>query len=109
MGIRIGSRDVLMSWGLVGFVVRSARSAAEALEIGVHLHQAAGSLVDLEVGYGTDEFELRLSERSPHPDLLPFLCEEACSSIVSLIRAHRCGRPSHWLLLARTPSAGAPL
>ncbi|WP_433192999.1 AraC family transcriptional regulator ligand-binding domain-containing protein [Nocardia sp. CA-107356] len=87
VGMRMGGRDVLLSWGLVGFAIRSSRSGAEAIAIGTSLHQAAGSLLNCEINYGTDEFELRLLERSPDAELLPFLSEEACASIVALVRA----------------------
>lgn len=87
VGMRVGGRDVLMTWGLVGFVMRSASSVTEALTIGLRLHQAAGSLLDLEIEHGSKEFVLRLTERSPNPEIFPFLCEEAWSSIVALIRA----------------------
>lgn len=87
VGMRVGTRDVLLSWGLVGFAVRSSSSGAEAMAVGVRLHQAAGSLVNYEIEYSTDEFEIRLLERSPDAELLPFLSEEACASIVALLRA----------------------
>jgi AraC-like DNA-binding protein len=86
VGIRVGSRDLLVSWGILGFAVRSCRSLREAGAIGLQLHQAAGTLLNYELEYGSDEFELRLRERTPDSELLPFLCEETYSAIVSLLR-----------------------
>lgn len=87
IGIRAGSRDVQLSFGMLGFAIRCCRTGAEALAIGLELHQAAGSLMDFESERFGAEFAIRMTERAPEPELLPFLCEDACCSTSVLIRA----------------------
>ncbi|MDP7703093.1 AraC family transcriptional regulator [Mycobacterium sp. TY815] len=87
IGMQVGSRDVLVSWGILGFAVRSCRSTREAVQLGLGLHQAAGTLLNYEIRFGREEFELRIIERNPDPELLPFLCEEACAATVTLMRS----------------------
>ncbi|WP_176234714.1 AraC family transcriptional regulator [Mycobacterium simiae] len=87
IGMHVGSRDVLLSWGVLGFAIRSCRSGRDAVTIGSQLHQAAGTLLDHGIEYRTDEFALQLRERCPDPELLAFLCEEAAAGILTLMRA----------------------
>ncbi|GAB2442122.1 AraC family transcriptional regulator [Nocardia tengchongensis] len=86
LGLRVGARDVLMSWGLLGVAVRSCGSVGEAFGVGLQFHRATGTLLDYAMEPGPDEFALRIDERTPDPELLPFLCEETSVSIVSLLR-----------------------
>ena len=46
-GLRIGSREALVSFGMAGFAMLSSRTVGEALAIGLELHQATGSLMDV--------------------------------------------------------------
>lgn len=87
IGMQVGRRDVLLSFGILGFAMRACETAAEAFAIGLELHQAAGSLVDASAETIGDDFALRLSERAPDPEILPFLCEEAFSSSLLLMHA----------------------
>lgn len=86
LGMRVGGRDTLLSFGMLGVAMRSCATAADALTLAQELHQVTGSLVDLEVETFGDEVGLRLHERRPDPELVPFLCEEALCSTVLFIR-----------------------
>jgi AraC-like DNA-binding protein len=86
-GIRVGARDALTSFGMVGFAMRSAETLEDALVLGLEFHQATGSLVDVEGERLGDEVAVRLRERVPVPELHRFLCEEAMTSIQQLIRS----------------------
>lgn len=87
LGMRVGGRDTLLSFGMLGVAMRSCATAADALAVAQELHQAAGSLLDLEVETFGEEFTLRLHERQPDPSLVAFLCEEALCSTLLFIRA----------------------
>ncbi|RMI34343.1 AraC family transcriptional regulator [Nocardia stercoris] len=87
LGIAVGSRDAVVSWGLLGFACRASATAADALDVAMSLHQASGSVLDYHLEHGPEQFAVRLEMRSPDPELLPFLCEEGASSIVTLLRA----------------------
>lgn len=86
LGMQVGTRDTLLSWGMLGVAMRSCATAGDALAVARELHQASGSLVDVEVETSGGEIALRLEERQPEPELIAFLCEEAFSSIAVLIR-----------------------
>ncbi len=85
-GIHIGSRDVLVHWGVLGFAMRSCDSIGEAFAMGLELHQACGSLMDYSVDFDEGEFSLRIAGRITDQKLLPFLYEEACASTVTMAR-----------------------
>ncbi|MHA7665703.1 AraC family transcriptional regulator [Mycolicibacterium sp. HS_4_1] len=83
VGMQVGARDALLTFGMLGMAMRACTTVAEAVALGTELHEAAGSLVDIEIEEFGSEFALRLYERHPEPDLVAFLCEEAfCSSLV---------------------------
>jgi AraC-like DNA-binding protein len=87
VGLRVGSREALVSFGMPGFAMLSARTVGEAMAIGLQYHQATGSLMDVAAEMAPGEAALRLCERVPDPELLPFFCEEAFAGTLSLLRA----------------------
>lgn len=87
IGLRVGARDPLLNFGVLGFAMMSCRNFGEALEVGIRDHQASGSLMDVALEHAPGTVALRLHERFPHPELLPFLCEEACASSLLIARA----------------------
>ncbi|MFC9897105.1 AraC family transcriptional regulator [Nocardia sp. NPDC127579] len=87
LGMQIGGRDLLLSLGMLGVAMRSAATVGEALAIGLELHQASGSLMDLELEAHDGATALRLHERRPEPELISFLCEEALCSTTVFVRS----------------------
>ena len=87
LGMQTGARDVLLTFGLLGVAMRSCATAGDAFALGVQMHQASGSLLDLETETLGDQIAMRLHERRPDPELLPFLCEEVLCSTITLARS----------------------
>lgn len=87
VGLHLGSRNPLASWGLLGFAIHSCRDVDEAIDIGTRLHRAAGSLLDIDAIFSSNEIAFELRERCPVPELLAFLAEEASSAVVTLTRS----------------------
>ncbi|MFE3055296.1 AraC family transcriptional regulator [Nocardia sp. NPDC059239] len=87
LGMRVGMRDSLLSMGMLGVAMRSCATVGEALSVGIDLHQASGTLMDVEVERSGQEVALRLHERRPEPRLLAFLCEEVLCSVLILMRS----------------------
>jgi AraC-like DNA-binding protein len=87
LGMQVGTRDILVSFGLLGVAMRSCVTFGDGLALGLELHQAAGSLLDLEAETFGDEVALRLHERRPDPELVAFLAEELLCSTVNLARS----------------------
>ena len=87
VGLQLGSRGGLVSFGMLGFAMMSSRNLQEALEVGIKYHQASGSLMDVSAEISSAEVTLRIYERFPDPELLPFLCEELFASSTAILRA----------------------
>lgn len=86
LGIEVGSRDMFLSFGVLGLAIRSAENLRAAMEVGVELQLAAGGLMDVAAERVGETFALRAYERHPEPELLPFLCEELFCSVVVTVR-----------------------
>jgi AraC-like DNA-binding protein len=86
LGIEVGSRDMFLSFGVLGLAIRSAENLGDAIDIGLELHQTAGSLMDLDAELVDGTIALRAYERHPEPELLPFLCEELFCSVLLTVR-----------------------
>ncbi|MFE5284565.1 AraC family transcriptional regulator [Nocardia sp. NPDC056611] len=87
LGMQVGGRDILLSMGMLGVAMRSAATVGEAMSIGLELHQASGSLMDIELERDQHHAALRLHERWPEPQLLSFLCEEILCSTMIFVRS----------------------
>ncbi|MCG9491558.1 AraC family transcriptional regulator [Acinetobacter pittii] len=87
IGLQSGSRNALQTFGMLGFVLMSCHNIREVVALGIQHHQAAGSLMDIDVEISSDKIILSVFERFPEPDLLPFLSEEIFASIVTLARS----------------------
>lgn len=97
VGLALGGRESLSSFGMLGFAMLSCRTFGDAVRTGMEYHQISGSLLDIELQPRGDEIALVARERFPEPELLPFLCEEAFASVANVSRAML--GPRHQLLL----------
>lgn len=91
---------------MLGVAMQSCASAADAVALGVKLHQAAGSLTDIDVEVIGAELLLSVHERAPDPELVAFLCEEAFCSTMLLVRSvlEADATPKHVELTYSAPS-----
>lgn len=87
VGMQLGGRDALLTFGMLGVAMRASATAGDALAVALGLHQAAGSLMDVGIEMTDDQFAMRLYERSPEPELVAFLCEENLCSTLAFIRS----------------------
>ncbi|UNB55835.1 AraC family transcriptional regulator [Mycolicibacterium sp. YH-1] len=87
LGMQVGGRDVLLTFGMLGVAMQSCATVADAMVLGIDLHQASGSLVDIDVEVIGAEVVLSVHERAPEPELITFLCEEALCSTWLFIRS----------------------
>ncbi len=81
LGLVVGSRERLGSFGLLGLLMMTSATFGEAMREGVAHHEVCGSLMDMsfdELAGG--DVALGLWPRFDDPQLQPFLCEEAISS-----------------------------
>ncbi|MFI9508083.1 AraC family transcriptional regulator [Nocardia sp. NPDC052566] len=105
-GMMVGVRDVDAGLGMLGLAMRSCSTVGGALELGMQLHQAMGSVLDFEAEYFGDKVAVRLHERAPEPELLRFLCEDALTALGVFARSLVGGTGSPTLLQLRYPEPG---
>ncbi|MGN2638459.1 AraC family transcriptional regulator ligand-binding domain-containing protein [Nocardia takedensis] len=86
LGLRVGSRDVLASLGMLGVALSACGTTSEVIELAAELHIASGSLVDVDFDVTDDAIVLTLWQREPRPGLTVFLFEEALSSVMVFVR-----------------------
>ncbi|MFI9511272.1 AraC family transcriptional regulator [Nocardia sp. NPDC052566] len=86
VGMYISCRDVLKTFGMLGMLVRSCGTLGQALTVGIQMHQAAGTMMDLTLEDFGDNIAIVAHERMPDPVILPALSEGACS-VVLIARA----------------------
>lgn len=87
LGLDVGERDALLSFGLLGVAMRASETVGRGLDLANELHQASGSLLDVEREHLGSRIGVRFWERWPDPELLAFLCEEALASTVTVLRS----------------------
>jgi AraC-like DNA-binding protein len=87
LGLAVGSRESLVSFGVLGFAMLSCRTLADALQIGLEHHQISGSLMDPSFELARGDIVLQARERFPDQEILPFLCEELFGSTLMLLRS----------------------
>ncbi|MFI1918091.1 AraC family transcriptional regulator [Nocardia sp. NPDC020380] len=87
IGLAVGSRNAVVGFGIIGFAMRSCRTAGDALTLGMQLHRLAGSLMDFELTDHGDHAGVRAFERLPDPELVRFLCEEAMAASMAFGRS----------------------
>lgn len=87
LGLTIGRREKLGSFGLLGLLMMTSATFGEAVQLGVENHRVSGSLMDM--GFEQlpgRQVALALWPRFDDPQLLPFLCEEIITSSLMLAR-----------------------
>ncbi|GAA5006276.1 AraC family transcriptional regulator [Pseudoluteimonas lycopersici] len=86
-GLRLGRRQSIGNFGLLGLAMMTARSFGDAVAIGLQYAPLSGSLIDLELD-ASDPRELGViaRPRADEPAILPFLCEELYASVLMLCR-----------------------
>jgi AraC-like DNA-binding protein len=87
LGMQVGGRDVLLTLGMLGVAMQSSATFADAAAVASELHQASGSLLDIDVEVVGADLVLALHQRAPEPELVAFLCEEALCSALLFIRS----------------------
>ena len=65
LGMQVGARDVLLTMGLLGVAMQSSAAFADAAAVAMELHQASGSLVDINVEVVGADLVLSVHERAP--------------------------------------------
>lgn len=87
LGLQLGRRQDIGSFGLLGLAMKTARSFVDAVTIGITHQRATGALLELHIEQHAPG-EIALHARAPlhDPVVLPFLCEEMFASVLAVAR-----------------------
>ncbi|MBS0438468.1 MAG: AraC family transcriptional regulator [Proteobacteria bacterium] len=88
IGLRVGSRQSLGTFGVLGLAMLTQRTFGEAMAIGIEHHPISGALMDLEFeALDNGDAALIAHPRASADATLPFLCEELFASSLVLCRS----------------------
>ena len=88
IGLRVGARQTLGTFGVLGLAMMTQRTFGEAMVIGIEHHAVSGALMDLELDVlDNGDAALLAHPRTSGETLLPFLCEELFASSLILCRS----------------------
>ncbi|WP_242110391.1 AraC family transcriptional regulator [Luteimonas aquatica] len=87
LGLRLGSRQNIGNFGLLGLAMMTARTFGEAVGIGLQYAPISGGLMDVEMDASEPGAVAMVAhQRAQEPQILPFLCEELFVSTLMLCR-----------------------
>ncbi|WP_196223896.1 AraC family transcriptional regulator ligand-binding domain-containing protein [Nocardia seriolae] len=87
LGLEVGSRDSTVTYGMLGFAMRSSRTAGDAMALASEMSGLAGTLTDFGFSRRGELSTLRVFERVPDPELVRFLTEQAIAAALSFGRS----------------------
>lgn len=86
LGLELGTHQSLGNFGLTGYAMSAMATFGEAVELGLGYQKQAGGLVDISAESGDGCLYLVARQRLRDAGVLPFLIEEAFSSLLLLAR-----------------------
>lgn len=87
LGLRLGRRQNIGNFGLLGLAMMTARTFGDAVGIGMQYAPVSGGLMDLELDTSESGVVAMVAHpRAQEPQILPFLCEELFASTLMLCR-----------------------
>jgi AraC-like DNA-binding protein len=86
LGLELGRRQNLSHFGLMGMAMITARTFAEAAEIGIRYQRQGGGMLDVTLEVSASFASVVAHPRLRDPSVLPFLVEELFSSMMVLLR-----------------------
>jgi AraC-like DNA-binding protein len=109
LGLVVGSRENISTWGMLGYAVMSSATYREAFETGLKFHTAASGMMLLNARQEGDQVCLTLEAPVPLGDALPFCVEEMVAGITTVFRKllGRSMQPTRLRLVYDEPSYAA--
>ncbi|WP_067540368.1 AraC family transcriptional regulator [Nocardia crassostreae] len=87
LGLAVGSRDSTVTYGMLGFAMRSNRTIGDAMALASEMSGLAGTLTDFGLSRRGELSTVRVFERVPDPELVRFLTEQAIAAALSFGRS----------------------
>jgi AraC-like DNA-binding protein len=86
LGLVVGSRENVSTWGILGYAVMSSATYREAFHTGLQFHTAASGMMLLRAREEGEQVCLSLEAPVPLGDALPFCVEEMVAGITKVFR-----------------------
>lgn len=85
LGLLIGSRENVSSWGILGYTIMSCSTYREAFFTGLKFYKAASGMLALSAHEEGDRLCLRMEAPTELAGILPFCVEEMAGGIVTVL------------------------
>ncbi len=82
LGLKVGDRETVGTWGVLGYAIMSSANEIEAATIGPKYFQAAPSLMETTITIDGDRQRIQMDPIFPIARLLPFCVEENVMGIL---------------------------
>ncbi len=86
LGLIVGSRENISTWGILGYAIMSCATYREAFYTGLQFHTAAGGMMLLRARERDDRVCISLEAPMPLGEALPFCLEEMVAGIITVFR-----------------------
>ncbi len=103
LGLLVGARENISTWGVLGYAVMSCATHREAMEVGLKFHRVAASLMGLRAEEDGERVCVNLETLVPLGKVLPFCVEETIQGICA-VNSILIGRPVRPLEVSLTYS-----
>ncbi len=84
LGLVVGARENLGTWGALGYAVMSCATEREAFDVGLRFQNAASTLLSISATEDDGRMRLQLDAPIPLGPLLPFCVEEMVAGICTV-------------------------
>ena len=108
LGLDVGQREKISTWGLLGFAMMSAETLGDALVLAQRYYPAGPALVDMEFLYGESLCHTRAYTPYPVGHVLPFVVEELGSCMVSVFSV-MLGKPFKFCEISSLATINPPM
>jgi len=84
LGLLLGSRENISSWGVLGYAIMSCATFRESFDIGMRFHRTAAGMMLLSTREEGDRLKIQLDSPCPLGAALPFCVEEMIAGIITV-------------------------
>jgi AraC-like DNA-binding protein len=84
LGLLVGSRENISSWGVLGYAIMSCATFRESFDIGMRFHRTAAGMMLMSTREEGDRLKIQMDSPCPLGAALPFCVEEMMAGIIAV-------------------------
>ena len=84
LGLMVGSRENISTWGVLGYAIMSCATYRESFDIGMRFHRTAAGMMLLSTRGEGDRLKIQMDSPCPLGAALPFCVEEMIAGIITV-------------------------